>query len=297
MPTPVPATVMVGDGGTFTIIVEDNGVSPVETSSYTINYTVSGSTPASTPAPLDGYTKFAAIPLEKAHPHRDDDVVTVSFERGGTAAFPDFATQTPFGNSYRVVEVMLRIDDVDEVECKAISNTAFWEDLASATVQVHPSSDCDDIPSGGGEGDQLTKESDDNCDVGWEAEETVRIYYGKVDIPGIINLASLTKGNITGASWSLGVYDIPVAPRHHHVQARNLLGGGNTVKFVLAVPKSMLVASELRDYFLHDWITSNSQTPSVSDSALEIGGIPYVAYVRNVIATHEHTYTLIFGGN
>ena len=90
---------------------------------------------------------------------------------------------------------------MDEVECKAISDTAFWEDLASATVQVHPSSDCDDIPSGGGEGDQLTKESDDNCDVGWEAEETVRVYFGKADMIATGTVVPLTEIDTTD-TWN-----------------------------------------------------------------------------------------------
>ena len=262
------------------------------------------STPTTTPLYDDTYaptiyTKLTAIPLEKAYPRRDDNMVTVSLERGGTAAFPGpDSPPAPFANDYRVVEVMLEVDDVDQAECEAITATAFWEDLGSATVYVHPSSNCDDIPDGGDEGDQLTKESDNDCDVMWEAEETVRIYYGKMDTHDTIGLASLTAGNITGSAWSLGVYDIPVVLGHYHMQVRVIPGTPtDEVRFVLAVPTSIINTDlELRDYELHDWIgTINTSYPS---STLQIENVPYTAYAVNTVRRgFEHTYTLVFGGN
>ena len=258
-----------------------------------------GYPPTPVPTPTPTYTKLISAPLEKVYPRRDDNMVTVSLERGSTAAFPGpDATRTPFANDYRAVDVVLRVDDVDQAECEAITATAFWEDLGSATVYVHPSSNCDDIPDGGDEGDQLTKESDNDCDVMWEAEETVRIYYGKMDTPDIIGLASLTAGNITGSAWSLGVYDIPVVLGHYHMQVRVIPGiATDDVRFVLAVPTSIINTDlELRDYALHDWIgTINT---SYLSSTLQIENVPYTAYAVNTVSRgFEHTYVLIFGDN
>ena len=246
-------------------------------------------------------TPITVMPLEKVHPRRDDNIVTISLERGSTAAFPP----TPFANDFSIAEVVLRVDDVDQAECEAITATAFWEDLGSATVYVHPSSDCDDIPSGGGEGDQLTKESDDDCDVGWEAEETATIYYGRVN-DTIDDADDLTEDNITGTPWDLSRFDIAVIIGHHHILVNEIPASTDVVRFVLAVPTSMIADIQVpsgigvQDKGLRVWITGGSNSvanTSINSSTppLEIGGVSYTAYARTIGSDHEHTYTLIFG--